>query len=485
MAAKDGASPVIVWFRRDLRLADNQALLAAAATGRPVLACYIHDPDRRRAAGAASRWWLYRSLQALTESVASLGGRVLLRRGDTGTTLAKLAEEAGAREVFTTALPTPDGARQEAEVGAALGDDDMSVTFAPGALLFGPDPVRTQVGEPYRVFTPFSRACLALDDPGSPQAVPKSLAFAKSGLRGDELEDWDLLPAAPNWAKGFERRWQPGEAGAHARIDAFLEKHLGCYPEQRDRPDLAGTSALSPHLAFGELSPRQAWAAAKILAAQRGKARTGADAWLRQLIWREFSYYLLHHWPTFPDEPFRAEFAKFPWADDPVVLACWQTGSTGYPIVDAGMRELWETGWMHNRVRMIVASFLVKDLLVPWQRGEAWFWDTLVDADPANNPVSWQWVAGSGADAAPYFRIFNPITQGEKFDPNGDYVRRYLPELSKLPIKYLHSPWKAPEEVLTAAGLVLGRDYPQPIVDHAEARKRALKAYRALKDDGG
>jgi deoxyribodipyrimidine photo-lyase len=301
-------------------------------------------------------------------------------------------------------------------------------------------------------------------------------------VRSDALDDWKLLPTAPNWAAGFEIHWQPGEEGARRRLREFIEVGLAHYAQERDRPDRDVTSRLSPHLHFGEISPAQCWHAVRAAQAQAGgRLDGGAEKFLKEVLWREFSCHLLHHWPTLPEAPFKPEFADFPWADDPVGLKAWQAGRTGYPIVDAGMRELWATGIMHNRVRMIAASFLIKDLLIPWQQGERWFWDTLVDADIASNAASWQWVAGSGADAAPYFRIFNPVLQGEKFDPQGAYVRKWVPELGRMPDEFIHKPWDAPLLVLKAAGVELGNNYPHPAVDHGKARDRALAALKSMK----
>jgi deoxyribodipyrimidine photo-lyase len=299
-------------------------------------------------------------------------------------------------------------------------------------------------------------------------------------IASDPLSSWRLLPTKPDWAGGLRATWQPGEKGARERLAAFLDGAIGDYAVMRDRPDRAGTSRLSPHLHFGEITPSQCWHAALAHAEAHGRT-VGHETFLRELAWREFSYHLLFHSPDLPDAPFRKEFVAFPWVADTNHLTAWQRGKTGYPIVDAGMRELWTTGWMHNRVRMIAASFLIKDLMIPWQAGEAWFWDTLVDADLASNAASWQWVAGSGADAAPFFRIFNPVTQGEKFDPDGDYVRRWVPELARLPAPDIHAPGEASRAVLSAAGVTLGKTYPLPIVDHAAARARALAGYDLVK----
>ncbi len=314
-----------------------------------------------------------------------------------------------------------------------------------------------------------------------PVARPRSLPPYPSALPSDPLDDWDLLPSKPDWAGGLRESWTPGEQGAAKRLKAFLDSPIETYADDRDRPDLVGTSRLSPHLAHGEISPRTIWHEVdKAVRAGHVPAKQ-ADKFRAELGWREFSYNLLFHNPDLPTDTLRPEFNAFPWKTDDAALKAWQRGQTGFPIVDAGMRELWETGWMHNRVRMIVGSLLVKHLLIPWQEGERWFWDTLVDADPANNAASWQWIAGCGADAAPYFRIFNPMLQGERYDPEGAYVRRFVPELARLSSKYIHQPWTAPESVLDEAGIRLGRDYPLPVVDHKTGRQRALDAYQSLK----
>jgi deoxyribodipyrimidine photo-lyase len=350
-----------------------------------------------------------------------------------------------------------------------------------GFLLHEPETIRNGSGEPYRVYTPFSKACFAQGEPRSLRPVPAFTAF-QGAIRSDCLQDWGLHPTQADWAKGFETHWTPGEDGAAARLKDFIAEGLAHYADERDRPDRDVTSRLSPHLHLGEISPAQVWHAARAAETQSGgRLAKTVEKFLKEILWREFSYHLLHHWPSLPTEPFRPEFAAFPWTDDPAGLKAWQQGRTGYPIVDAGMRELWATGTMHNRVRMIAASFLIKDLLIPWQDGERWFWDTLVDADIGSNSASWQWVAGCGADAAPYFRIFNPVIQGEKFDPQGAYVRKWVPELARMPDQFIHKPWEAPRLVLDAAGVELGRNYPHPVVDHGKARDKALAAFQEIK----
>ena len=477
------SAPVIVWFRNDLRLADNPALAAAAETGRAIIACYVLDeaaPDEQ-APGGAALWWLHHSLSALADELSDRGVRLILRRGPAISKIADLAAETRARSVYTSASPEPAGATLEKAVGDRLAGGGVSLHTHAGALLFRREALLTRGGQPFKVFTPFWKACLNQPDPGAPAAAPGRLRPFAGPIDSEALDGWRLLPRNPNWAEAFARYWQPGERGAHARLEGFLEQGLVTYSTQRDRPDLDGTSRLSPHIHFGELSPRQIWRVVRSAMAAQPSAHTGGDAYLRQLGWREFSYYLLGHWPTLPQAPFRPEFGDFPWRADAALLKCWQRGQTGYPFVDAGMRELWRTGWMHNRVRMVAASFLVKHLLIPWQHGAAWFWDTLVDADLANNSASWQWVAGSGADAAPYFRIFNPIIQGKKFDPEGHYVRRWVPELSRLPASHIHEPWNATPGMLLDAGVGLGQDYPRPVVDHGAARARALAAYDRIR----
>ncbi len=469
-------SPAILWFRNDLRLTDQAALQAAIDTGRPVLPVFILDAEAAGAwaPGGASRWWLHHSLAALQRSLTGCGSGLVLRRGDSATIIAEIVRDSGAQDVFTGGSAEPWARRVDRAAAETLGQLGARLHRMRTSMLFHPDSVRTKSGGAYAVYTPFANACLALGGPKTPQPAPVNIPTPPLPA-SESLDSWRLLPTRPDWASGLRETWTPGEAGAAERARSFLTHGLDDYATARDRPGEDGTSMMSPHLHFGEISPVQLWHQAHRQAGQ------GRERFIRELLWREFCLHLLWHHPTLPEAPLRPEFAAMPWRDDPPALRAWQRGRTGVPIVDAGMRQLWQTGWMHNRVRMIVASFQVKHLLLPWQQGEAWFWDTLVDADLANNAASWQWVAGCGADAAPYFRIFNPVLQGRKFDANGDYVRRFVPELGKLDRRHIHAPWEAPAAVLAEAGVELGISYPRPIVDLAAGRARALAAYAEIR----
>jgi len=479
--------PALLWFRNDLRLADHAALRAAMRGGRPVLPVYVLDDAAAGAwaTGGASRWWLHHSLTSLAAALAKRGVQLVLRRGAAVDEIPRLARAIGAAEVHTAGAALPWARRLDRAVADALARDGVTFTRHRTTMLFNPETLRTQAGGSYGVFTPFSRACFAHEPPHPPEPAPARIqGVAPSDadqLNSDTLADWDLLPTRSDWAGGLRAAWTPGEVGAHRRLRQFLTDLLDGYAARRDVPGDDGTSRLSPHLAFGEISPAQIWHAATVAL---HRSAPGTERFLTELLWREFSHYLLWFHPELPEQPLRPDFARMAWRDAPADLAAWQRGRTGIPIVDAGMRQLWQTGWMHNRVRMVVASFLVKHLLLPWQAGEAWFWDTLVDADLAYNSASWQWVAGSGADAAPYFRIFNPVLQGQKFDPEGEYVRRFVPELGRLDRRFVHAPWHAPAAELRAAGIVLGKDYPLPVVDLAAGRARALAAFAALRDAG-
>jgi len=464
----------IVWFRQDLRLADHEALAWALDRGGPVVPVFAWAPDEEGAwpPGAASRWWLHRSLEALDASLRVRGSRLILRRGPSLAALRAVAAETGASAVAWQRRYEPVARARDAKTAAALSLDGIEAQDFDGALLVEPHALRTREGGAYKVFTPFWRALLAGPRIPDPLSSPRKLEAPPKWPSSLELADLELMPAGAR-AEGWASAWTPGEAGAGAALRRFLDEAHEHYESRRDRPSGEGTSRLSPHLHFGEISPRQAWVAA--LRARRGKANV-EDPWLRQLVWREFSQHLLADFESLPDEPLRAEFAEFPWSEDPAGLAAWQEGRTGYPIVDAAMRELATTGWISNRLRMIVASFLVKDLMISWREGERIFWESLVDADLANNAASWQWVAGCGADASPFFRIFNPAKQGEKFDPEGSYVRRWVPEIASLENRFVHAPWTAPAATLAAASIELGRTYPAPIVDHAVARQAAMEA---------
>jgi deoxyribodipyrimidine photo-lyase len=470
---------VLVWFRQNLRVGDNRALGAALASGRPVVCAFVFDPalGGAWAVGGAARWFLHSSLAALDNALRARGNRLVIRQGSWRQEVPRLVAETGAAEVHADRVYAPWERGEDKAVAAALG---VPITGHLDLLLHEPWAIRTQAGGPYGVFTPFSRAVFAADDLPPPITAPARIGAMATTVDSLPLEALKLLPTRPDWAGGLRETWHPGEDGAAARLKGFLDRALDGYEGARNLPGEAGTSMLSPHLHAGDISARTVWHAARAAMKPRGAAHDSGITYLKELIWREFSHHLLWHRPEMPDAPLKDQFAKFPWRDDSSGLRAWQQGRTGYPIVDAGMRQLWHTGWMHNRVRMITASFLVKHLLLPWQAGEAWFWDTLVDADAASNSASWQWVAGCGADAAPYFRIFNPVLQGEKFDADGAYVRRWVPELARLPAKYIHRPWEAPALLLAEAGVRLGHDYPAPIVDHAAARARALKALAAV-----
>jgi len=473
-------APAILWFRDDLRLGDLPALHAAHKSGKPILPCYILD-QTARPPGGASRWWLHHSLTALKREIANLGGKLILRRGEPVPLLLELAAATGAEIIVCSRGYTPADSALEAVLREQADKHGIAVKRFPGALLHEPEAIQNQSAEPFKVFTPFWRHCLRQEPPRPALPIPRNLLWFANGLHSDALVDWHLTPDHPNWAAHWPDLWQPGSEGASRQLDRFIEGGLAHYREGRNIPALPATSRLSPHLHFGEISVRALWHRVHEIAAAEPALADPAEAFLREIGWREFSRHLLFHFPTLPETAFKRAFEAFPWRRDATLLRAWQRGQTGYPIVDAGMRELWLTGYMHNRVRMVVASFLCKHLLLSWREGEAWFWDTLLDADLANNAASWQWVAGSGADAAPYFRIFNPVIQGSKFDGDGRYVRQWVPEIAELPDRYLHAPWEAPEGVMRAAGVVLGQNYPAPIVDHKAARAAALAAYQTIK----
>ncbi len=469
------AERALHWFRNDLRLADNPALAAASEAG-PALCLYILDtgPDRRPI-GAASRWWLSRSLHALGEALAAKGGRLVLMRGDPAVLLPRIVAEAGITHVTWNRRYEAAEIALDRKLKEDLSGRGIDVRSFNSHLLNEPWQVTTTTGQPMKVFTPYRRAARQKGEPDAPIPAPtriEALPLPDSiEALAVSLPDLGLEPRKPDWAGGLRDAWTPGEAGAAARLDDFIGSGLAGYAEDRDRPDRAATSRLSPHLHFGEIGPRQVWHALQ-------HARAAGEAAGSE---QEFSHHLLFHNPELATRNYDSRFDAFPWRPDETALRRWQRGQTGIPLVDAGMRELWTTGWMHNRVRMVVASFLIKHLLQDWRAGEAWFWDTLVDADAANNAASWQWVAGSGADASPYFRIFNPVTQGETHDPKGSYVRQWVPELAGLSDKDIHQPWKASEKALREAGIRIGETYPAPLVDLAFGRQRALDAFATIR----
>jgi len=499
---KDSTSEksAIFWFRQDLRLADNPGLTAAFEWARErkgtVIPVFIWAPDEEGEwpPGGATRVWLHQSLKALTAEIEKLGLRLVIIEAGKGkamssslSALQAVAKELKAGAVYWNRRYEPSSIERDKEVKSTLREDGLTVETFNGALLLEPWQVATKEGNPYQVFTPYWRSCLNqlqvhLEPP---LEAPKKLPAAKIAKPGFEssLEELELMPKI-QWEGGIVESWMPGEKGALKQLDLFLDDGLDDYSEMRNRPDIEGVSRMSPHLHFGEISPRSLWFIIKDKAQhfKNEKSKAAALSYLREVGWREFSHHLLYYFPHTPTEPLRSDFKLFPWESNPDALKAWQKGLTGYPIVDAGMRELWHTGIMHNRVRMIVASFLVKHLRLPWVAGAQWFWDTLVDADLAQNTMGWQWTAGCGADAAPYFRVFNPMLQGEKFDTDGNYVRKWVPELAKMKSKYIHKPWEAPPLELMAAGVTLGETYPAPIVEHSEARNLALAAFQKLKE---
>jgi deoxyribodipyrimidine photo-lyase len=474
----------LVWFRSDLRLADNPALCAAVAAGAAVVPVYIHAPGEEGPwqPGGASRWWLHHSLTQLGQSLAALGARLCVRASDDSLAgLQMLVRECAATRVVWNRRYEPVIRARDEIIKRTLREQGIEAESYAGALLYEPWSIRTVGGGPYQVFTPFWRHCKSLVDPAVPLPAPRALRAPTKWPAAQTIESLALLPAL-DWPSGLAAAWIPGEDQALRRLERFTSEGLEDYSSRRDEPGIRGTSGLSPHLHFGEISARQIWHAVRRAALARGQSFSWRDSqFLTEVGWREFAHHLLYHFPDTPEEPLRANFARFPWRSSRTLLRAWQRGATGYPIVDAGMRELWHTGWMHNRVRMITGSFLVKDLLLPWTCGARWFWDTLVDADLAANTLGWQWVAGCGADAAPFFRIFNPVTQATRFDGTATYVRRWVPELAALPDDWIHEPWAAPAPVLRSAGITLGVHYPKPVVDHAAARQRALQAFASIR----
>jgi deoxyribodipyrimidine photo-lyase len=476
------APTTILWFRKDLRLDDNRALAHAIQSRQPIIALYIREPQEADTGplGGAQRWWLHHSLASLAKALEQRGSRLILRSGPPGLVLDKIIAEIHADTVHWNRRYDPAGMAIDTEIKAHLRKNGLKAHSHNGFLLHEPSRVKTGAGGPFRVYTPFWRALERAGDPPAPISAPETMTSPKILPDSESLESWDLLPQKPNWASGFTAIWVPGEEGGQQKLQHFIDNGIKGYKARRDIPAADATSQLSAHLALGEISPARIWHATVGL--DDDIATDDIVHFRKELVWRDFSYHLLFHFPNLREDNWNAKFDAFPWVKDQTLLDAWQRGRTGYPIVDAGMRQLWQHGIMHNRVRMITSSFLIKDLMIDWREGEAWFRDTLVDADPASNAASWQWVAGSGADASPFFRIFNPITQGEKFDPDGDYIRQFVPELAKLPNSVIHKPFDAPTPILEKAGITLGSTYPSPIVDHKAAREKALAAYKSLSE---
>lgn len=480
MSKHSSRPPSLLWFRLDLRLDDNPALLAAVESLSPMIPVFIWAPDEEDPwpPGAASRWWLHQSLKSLQQQLAENGSRLVLRAGPSLQTLEQLIAETGAQSVFWNRRYEPAVIPRDAAIKKYLRERGLRVETFNTTLLFEPWTLSAKSTQrPFQVFSAFWKTCLTKPEPEPLQQIPLWLTPPAAWPKSAALEDLQLEPRI-DWAKGFSTVWNPGEPGARAELERFLSDRVTNYASERDRPSQTGTSGLSPHLHFGEIGPRQIWNSLR--SRQNTENKAAIESYLRELGWREFAYHLLFHFPRTPSHPLRAEFAAFPWRDDASLLKKWQRGKTGYPLVDAGMRQLWATGWMHNRVRMVVASFLTKQMRLNWTEGAYWFWDTLVDADLANNTLGWQWSAGCGADAAPYFRIFNPMLQSKRFDPDGAYIRRWVPELNRLPAPFIHTPWTAPQLVLEQAGVQLGETYPLPVLDHEKTRREALTAFKEM-----
>ena len=477
------SSPILVWLRDDLRLDDNPALADAAESGRPVVVLYVLDEesDGIRSLGGAHRWWLHHSLTALAKDLATAGATLILRRGAAAKLVPAVIAEAEASGLWLNRRYDQAGDAMDDSIAEAL--DGIEVQSFRANLLHDPQAVKTKTGGYYRVYTPFWRNLSQSGEPRDPIDAPTKILGPKRLPKSDDLASWKLLPTKPDWSGGMAAEWVAGEAAARERFALFCEDMLDDYHNGRERPADDATSRMSPHLRFGEISPFRLWHMATDAARQRQSVPDKAiETFQKELVWREFNYHLLYHFGALGTRNFNPRFDKFPWRKSASDLKAWQKGLTGYPIVDAAMRQLWQTGWMHNRMRMIVGSFLTKDLLIDWQEGERWFWDTLVDGDIASNTSQWQWIGGSGADAQPFFRIFNPVAQGQKFDSAGVYIRRYVPELAELSDKDIHAPWTLSASVLAKAGVKLGETYPNPIVDHGGARQRALEAYQSTRE---
>ena len=476
--------PTIVWFRRDLRVVDNPALVDAISRGMPIIPVFIWSPEDECdwPPGTASRWWMHHSLQSLDNDLKKLGSRLILRQGNSMDELQNLIIETGAEALYWNRRYEPSLVARGADIKSEFLSQRIEVKSFNGSLLYEPWGVLNNQEKPIKLFHDFWKACIDLPEPSTPLSSPREIIAPVEWPKSVLIEQLDLL-AEIDRVSGFHTAWTPGVKAAWEQLDRLLEETLAHYKEDHDHPDHQGVSRLSPHLNFGEISPRQILHAVLDYIQPNKKGAKNAWAFLRQLGRREFSHHLLFHYPFLADQPMDSAFSNFPWVSDDQLFNAWREGRTGYPFVDAGMRELWHTGWINNRVRMTVASFLVKDLLIPWKQGAQWFWETLVDANLANNAMGWQWVAGCCADASPYYHIFNPVIQGERFDPDGNYVRHWIPELAYVPNDWVHKPWEAPPLMLTEANVELGTNYPDRIVDHAIARKSALDSYEAISKD--
>lgn len=472
-------SSAIVWFRHDLRLADNPAIHYALQNHEQVILAYIHAPNEAAPwqPGAARRWWQHHSLTALQQSIEKLGGKLLLRHGPSLAALQTLVEESGATALYWNRSVEPALVRRDELVKQVMALQGVECHSYYGNLLYPPGTIKTQAEKPYQVFTPFWRECQKLGLGEQPLPAPPQLHHTT--LATEALDDLKLLPAIP-WDSGLKESWQPGEAAAQQLLEQFCDAALQNYPQQRDLPAVPGTSRLSPYLANGEISPRQITAVLMEHFISNARSASSIEQLIRELGWREFAYHTLHHFPHTSDRPLNERYEQFPWQQNPALLRAWQQGRTGFPLVDAGMRQLWQTGWMHNRVRMVVASFLCKNGMIDWREGARWFWDTLVDADLASNSLNWQWAAGCGADAAPYFRVFNPVRQSERFDPDGAYLRHWLPELSGMPKKFIHQPWRSSGDAQQQLGLNGGSSYPLPVLNLETSRQGAIAAARGV-----
>ncbi len=482
--AKKSSPSTIVWFRQDLRLGDNPAFYNAVAKGNPIVPLYIWVPEEEGVwpPGGASCVWLHHALTKLEHKLSQRNCRLIIRKGGSLSQLQEVLNESNANAIYWNRRYEPYALERDKKVKSYFQNLGLDVRSFNASLLYEPWEIKNQSGHCYKVFTPYYKALNTMPSPDIPLNCLQRIPAPKQWPDSLSIEQLGLL-AKITWYEGILEHWTPGEDGAYQRFLDYCKQGVEAYDEERNFPARANTSRLSPHLHFGEISPRHIWHTLhqQLKKSNNNTFRTNVMSFLRELIWREFSYHLLYHFPETTENPLRSEFENFPWRNDPAALKAWQQGKTGYPLVDAGMRELWHTGWMHNRVRMVAASFLVKHLLIHWHEGARWFWDTLVDADLANNTMGWQWTAGCGADAAPYFRIFNPITQSEKFDSSGEYIRRWVPEIAQLPNKWIHKPWLAPQHILTEADIKIGSNYPFPIVDHSVARQRALDAYEVIK----